>query len=316
MKHWLENNFGYKYEGDISTPYDDDIVILVDPDMLMQRPFVNDFSGFPNSIWRTHFQNHPDEIYHKVSHGHPMAQDYSFASAWLTSGNIKANLVNIVGPDSPVLRTSKQEAKTFFPAGPPYILTARDFYRVAYHWSIFLPRIFDYFDGFMAEMYGYCMASAHLGLKHQMASGFMISNVKMSGGEGWSFLKDVEEDACKTSKYSETVPHVIHFCQRYSIGDYFLSKYKLPTDFLSCDFPLLELPPEDIAATATYSHYGDGSYFQWDDGVSHPEQKYRHTFMVCSLMSGLNQAATFYKDHHCPNGANYNQTWNTFKELD
>lgn len=34
LKHWLENRFGYKYEGDISTPYDDDIVVLVDPDML------------------------------------------------------------------------------------------------------------------------------------------------------------------------------------------------------------------------------------------------------------------------------------------
>jgi hypothetical protein len=34
LKHWLESRFGYRYEGDISTPYDDDIVILVDPDML------------------------------------------------------------------------------------------------------------------------------------------------------------------------------------------------------------------------------------------------------------------------------------------
>lgn len=34
LKHWLEHRFGYKYEGDISTPHDDGIVILVDPDML------------------------------------------------------------------------------------------------------------------------------------------------------------------------------------------------------------------------------------------------------------------------------------------
>lgn len=34
LKHWLENRFGYRYEGDISTEHDDDIVVLVDPDML------------------------------------------------------------------------------------------------------------------------------------------------------------------------------------------------------------------------------------------------------------------------------------------
>lgn len=34
LKHWLEHRFGYRYEGDISTKHDDDIVILVDPDML------------------------------------------------------------------------------------------------------------------------------------------------------------------------------------------------------------------------------------------------------------------------------------------
>jgi hypothetical protein len=34
LKHWLEHRFGYRYEGDISTEYDDDIVVLVDPDML------------------------------------------------------------------------------------------------------------------------------------------------------------------------------------------------------------------------------------------------------------------------------------------
>ena len=142
-----------------------------------------------------------------------------------------------------------------------------------------------------AHRYGYCMATAHLGLKHQMARGFMVSNVQMSGGEGWSFLDNAPDNTCDVSQFSETVPHVIHFCQRYSIGDYFLSKYKLPTEFLSCDFPLLELPPVDIAKSK-YSHYGDGSYFNWTSAGNKRHQKYRHTFMVCSIMKALNQAAT------------------------
>ena len=311
MKHWLEHKFGYRYEGDISTPYDDDIIILVDPDMLMQRPFVNDFSSFPNHIWQPQFRDNPDEIYHKITHGHPMAQDYSFGAAWLRAG--QANWTHVVGPDSPVHDVSNKEARVFYAAGPPYMLTARDMYRVVYHWAKFLPRLFDLFTGFMVEMYGYCTAAAHLGLKHQMANGFMVSNVEMTGGEGWAFLDEVKGKACHLSELTETVPHVIHFCQRYAIGDYFLSKYKLPVDFLSCDFPLLELPPVDIAETATYSHYGNGDIKEWDPDSKRIKQKYRHSFMVCSIMNTLNKAATYYKDHNCPNGANYNQTWNHFK---
>jgi hypothetical protein len=158
------------------------------------------------------------------------------------------------------------------------------------------------------------LAAAHLGLKHQMARGFMISNVGAGSGEGWAFLNNVTDDACRISELSETVPHVIHFCQRYSIGEFFSNKYKVPPNIMSCDFPLLELPPLDIAATATYSHYGDGEIKVWSGTGKKIREKYRHTYMVCSIMSALNQAATFFKDHHCPNGANYNQTWNTFRE--
>jgi hypothetical protein len=309
IKHWLETKFGYKYEGDISTPFDDDIVILVDPDMLLQRPFVNDFSGYPNHWWQPHFSNRPEIIIHKASQGQPIAQDYSFGSAWLTSGS--SNLTHIVGPDSPVHKVTLQEAKTLYPAGPPFVVTARDMYRIAYNWADFLPRLFDIFPKFMSEMYGYCLAAAHLGLKHQMARGFMVSNVGMTTGEGWNFLDTVTDDACRVSKFKNDVPHVIHFCQRYSIGEYFLSKYKVPVDILSCDHPLLELPPLDIAATTHYSHYGDGSTDVWQGQRKY--LLYRHAFMVCSIMPALNKAATFYKDHHCPNGANYNQTWNHFR---
>lgn len=160
---------------------------------------------------------------------------------------------------------------------------------------------------------GYCTAAAHLNLRHQIAVGLMVSNVDMSTGEGWDFLADAPDDVCDVSQFSELVPHVIHFCQRYSIGDYFISKYKVPNDFLSCDHQLYELPPLDIAATTSYSHYGDLSYKNWT-GPSKKRNVDRHTFMVCSILPSLNKAGTFYKDHHCPNGANYNATWHHFRE--
>jgi hypothetical protein len=305
VKNWLETRFGYQYKGKITTPFDDHIVVLVDPDMLLQRPFVNDFSEYPTNMWTQHFQNHEDLIYHKVTHGHPMAQDHSFGERWLET-------TNVLGKSSPVHDVTMQQARTLYSAGPPFVLTARDMYRVAYHWSAFLPRLLDRYPNSVAEMYGYCMAAAHIKLEHQIARGFMVSNVTTTVGEGWSFLDDVTDDACRVDTLSKAVPLVIHFSQRYSIGKFFLRKYTIPTDILSCDVPLLELPPLDIAATTNYSQYGDGSIDVWEGNTA--VHRYRNAFMVCSLMPAINKAATFYKDHHCPNGANYNQTWNHFRQ--
>lgn len=310
VKHWLENNFGYKMEGDITTEVDDDIVVLVDPDMLMQRPFLNEFSGFPKTIWHKSIQD-SDKLYFKVQHGRPIAQTYSFGDKWLKAAT-KGNFADIVGADSPAIGVSQYDADVTFSAGPPYMLTARDMFILSYHWAKFLPGINDHFEGMMAEMYGYCTAAAHLDLRHQIAKGFMVSNVDMTDGEGWEFLDGISDEACDVSTYNKNVPHVLHFCQRYGIGEYFISKYKVPTSVLTCEHALVEEPPLDIAATTAYSHYADGSYKNYTTPQQIPKI-YRNAFMVCSILPALNKAAEFYKQHHCPNGANYNKTWNHFR---
>merc|ERR1712146_43418 len=112
-----------------------------------------------------------------------------------------------------------------------------------------------------------------------------------------------------------TVPNVIHFCQRYSIGEFFINKYLFPTDILSCEFPLLELPSLNNLQDTWHSHYGDGHVDTWDkekDDI----KRYRNAFMVCSLLPAINGAAKFYKGNHCdkndPN-TNYEQSWNHFR---
>ena len=79
---------------------------------------------------------------------------------------------HVVGPDSPVYQVADFDAKALYAAGPPYILTARDMYRVAFHWAKFLPPLFQLHSEFMAEMFAYCMAAAHLKLKHQLGQLF------------------------------------------------------------------------------------------------------------------------------------------------
>jgi len=335
LKHWLEHRFGYTWNKDgteadeygskVTVPaYDDHIVVLVDPDMLMQKPFVNNFSDTPLNQWNKYYRGgkHNDLLKGKVIQGHPAAQDYSFGPKWIEP--VREYLEEIVGTESPVHAVTSDEARYVYAAGPPYWMTVRDAYRISYKWSEFLPRIFKRHPVFMAEMYGYCMAAAHLGLKHQMARGMMVSNVerRMTEGEGWSFLPK-DDRACEVSRYAKTVPNVIHFCQRYTIGEYFINKYLFPTDILTCDFPLMELPPRDILQTTWYSHFGDGSVKEWDKSKDDIE-RYRNAFMICSLFPAINAAATFYKDQHCsskdPTGdtttttkTNYELSYNHFR---
>jgi hypothetical protein len=319
LKHWMVHRFGYVWNDVddtlITVPeYDDHIIVLVDPDMLMQKPFINDFSNVPLDQWNKYYRimGHSDELVGKVKQGHPAAQDYSFGTKWLNP--VREHLDDIVGPNSLVHDVTQDEAQYAYAAGPPYWMTARDAFRISYKWSEFLPLIFKYHPVFMAEMYGYCMASAYLGLKHQMARGMMVSNVGMTDGEGWSFLNK-NNNACDVSIFKDTVPNVIHFCQRYSIGEYFINKYLFPTDILSCDFPLLELPSKNILHDTWYSHYGDGSIEEWSkekDDI----KRYRNAFMICSLFPAINSAAKFYKDQHCdkndPNTI-YDATYNHFR---
>jgi len=315
LRHWLQHRFGYSWDptgkdkSGLNTPHDDDIVILVDPDMLMQRPFINDFSKFPDTLWTNWHRKHTSPLATKVSPGQPIAQDYSFGSQWLTS--VKHNLTYVVGPDSPVHQVTNEEAVNLYSAGPPYWFTARDGFLIAQHWAEFLPRLFEVKPVFMAEMYGYCMAAAHLGLKHQLARGFMVSNVDMYDGEGWPFLDNADGTTCDVSQFQNDVPFVIHFCQRYSVGEFFINKYLFPHEVLTCDHPMLQLPPLDIVSYTNYSYFGDGSLQVWEGRKS--RHIYKHAFMICSLMPALNKAAEFYKDHHCPTGANRSKTYNHFR---
>jgi peptidyl serine alpha-galactosyltransferase len=345
VHHWLENVLGYP--DDASKEHDNDVVILVDPDMLLMRPFVNDFSEFPLDLWTSHNRKkaQKEPLLTKVLPGKPMAQDYNYGEAFLEAA--ESNLTHVVGKDSPIHNLTRQDAKVLYSGGPPYVFTAKDmrtstfillsvslihlcvstsksFFsflctfllsstlsidQVTTYWTKFLPRLFDIFPKFMAEMYAYNLATAHLEMPQQLARGFMVSNVVLDQGEGWYFLKDVPpEQICHRSTKRFT-PQVLHFCQRYSIGDYFISKYMYP-DLIQCDTPLVRLPEKDAAVRYNFSHYGDGTTDTWPEKKEHLKNK--NAFMVCMLLPAINDAARYYKTNHCSERANYNETWEYF----
>ena len=160
-------------------------------------------------------------------------------------------------------------------------------------------------------MFAFNLAAAHLGLRHTVAHSFMVSD-PWAGGEGWPLIDKVpESNICKNFPKSE-YPHVIHYCQRYYLGKWFIGKYKLRKDFISCEAPLLMQPPDDLASKYNTSILPETTIIkEWK-----PKQAKEEAFMICAMIDALNAASTFYKDQHCKNGSgNYNYSYVFHEEM-
>lgn len=139
----------------------------------------------------------------------------------------------------------------------------------------------------------------------------MVSDT-FAGGEGWKLIDQVPgKDICHHFPKSE-YPHVIHYCQRYFLGKWFIGKYKLRKDFISCHAPLLVMPPEDLATQGlTKAILPDGSNKELKS-VHAKEQ----AFMICTMIRALNEAAIYYKDNHCDREtANYDYSYTFHKNM-
>ena len=123
-------------------------------------------------------------------------------------------------------------------------------------------------------------------------------------------------------------PHILHYCQRYAIGKYVIGKHRLPKHFighpnvtLSCETPLLKVPPKNISLL--YDYYIDPNDFKRyvmegakDGAYSKQENLDRIAFMMCELIAALNRAATYFKQHHCGGKGNFNQDLIFFQSLE
>jgi peptidyl serine alpha-galactosyltransferase len=292
MKHWLENALGYP-----SRPINDDaIIILVDPDQLIMRPFTN--NNFSNTEWK--FLNPDEAPRSSIHHGQPMGQLYGFGLQWKN----QVNMTQLGFPNSPVDRLSYREAQAGYILGPPYVATAQDMYTIVNQWTIFAHGVHDQYPFLLAEMYAYCLAAAHRELPHQTASSFMISDIAAGRGEGWSYIDQIPNEKVCDDFDIDDVPNVLHYCQRYGMGDYFFGKRKLPRNFLSCDSPLLAEPPKDILTKYNYANFPGNNRKTW----THQYAK-RNAFTVCYMIKALNEAAIHYKEQHCESKkANFQKT--------
>ena len=276
----------------------DDVVILCDPDMLLLRPILDDFSDERSTLIgprrKTIFK---EQESHVVRAGHPYAQTYGLGTQWR-----KFDLVDIAGADSPALAVDQPTGAMYYPVGPPYLAAASDMHAIAVTWSDFAPRVHRQYPHLLAEMYAYCIAAAHLGLPHMMIDSLMVSSAGV-GGEGWPLVNDIpSEEVCTFAQHPDNdkypVPNVVHYCQRYAVDKYFWGKRKTPHSIFTCDAPMLVDVPPDLGSGRYLKVYPQGKKDGKPREIDARKEK-QDAFMLCGLTAATNDAMIYFKDRHC-----------------
>ena len=353
--------------------YDDDILILMDPDMILLRPIGHDFTNHDDTtIYTVHpdqqrkletkrsSKHRPPKLSKYVTHNKAIAQH----DGYLNSEWMKFNISYITngGKLPPYLRLLL-DGENYWNAGPPYMATVRDMFRITTLWKEYVPKIYEEYPKLFAEMYGYIIASTQTNVEtltlttttttqqrqiqqqqsqappspprisHTLIKSLVVSTTKAIDREGWRFIDDKtnlpNSQVCNTSLVFDSYKHrsndnnnndiklpiILHYCGRYLLGDkWFFSKYRLKKRFISCETPLLTYPPLDSATKYDYwiRPPPDAGYtHEFETENITKVQAKREAFMLCGLIHGMNEAAKYYKSHHCNNTSttNWNETY-------
>jgi hypothetical protein len=104
VRHWMEHALGYPENHEL---HDDSIIILMDPDQIMLRPFTNDFSN-SSELWRSeNFRKL------KIEHGSPFSQQYGYGLQWLDKVKPE-NVFHGSNWPTPVSNLTREDARHYF----------------------------------------------------------------------------------------------------------------------------------------------------------------------------------------------------------
>jgi hypothetical protein len=128
FRHWMEKVLRMN-ETDRKSDVDDGIVIMLDPDMILLRPILHDFTN-EDVIF---VKGDPDTKV--VKHGYPMAQqDGYLENVWM---NLNTSYVTNGGN---INHLNANDGPIYYNTGPPYLATVRDAYKIALLWCEYAPR--------------------------------------------------------------------------------------------------------------------------------------------------------------------------------
>ena len=148
---------------------DDTVIVILDPDFQLVTPI----TLAPLDVDDMISSRHPLERgMNVVKRGRPVGQRYGLEGGWV--GKFKH--ANIVPEGSPALDYSSREAAKHFSVGPPYMLHIDDAQKLSPLWSDYMqPVLTAGGPDILADMWAYCMAAAHLGLRHVQLDQYMVS---------------------------------------------------------------------------------------------------------------------------------------------
>jgi len=193
---------------------EDDIVMLVDPDMVLLRPLRHNFTD-EEVLW-VDGESPRTKV---VRHGHPIAQQ----DGYLTNEWMKLNFSHVTSKlEGQYIHppTNPDDGPRFWNSGPPYLATVRDFYRIVVRWTEYAPRVLEVFPDIFSEMYGLVIATVQLGLPFTFARSIVVSTTGANDREGWAYVDALPNDRVCADEPGLAVPLPIglHYCQRYFLG--------------------------------------------------------------------------------------------------
>jgi len=306
LRHWFENKLGFSELRPAPANLEDDVIILLDPDMILIKPITHDFSK-SGVIW----VDNPKVEDMVVRHGNPISQE----DAYLSNEWLHFNFTYITGDaKSPAYNVRKGNANKHYNTGPPYLATVKDMWKIVTKWTEMAPLVFDIYPNLFAEMYGYCSATAHLKLPHTMIKSIVVSATKSEDREGWELVDALPLNQICQPPATANLPFILHYCQRYRIDKWFWSKYRIRSNFLSCEVNLLTMPQSNI--TSIFYQFtppvGPGKPIGPRKNIT-AEQAKRESFMLCQIIPKVNEAVEHYKQKHCdPTTANFSRTYNIY----
>jgi hypothetical protein len=302
LRHWMEEH---------RVP-DDDIIMLLDPDMILLRPLLHDFTN-EQVMW----VDKKEPATKIVRHGYPIAQQ----DGYLRNEWMDLNFTLVTQKQNPVPPPPGGEGPLHWNTGPPYLATARDFYNIAKLWCDYVPNILDIHWHLFSEMYGFIIASVQLKLRFTLIQSLVVSDNVSRDREGWAYIDQMDDDKLCPSNdsYQQPAPIGLHYCQRYSLGRWFFSKYRIKKNILSCDKALLEVPHSGIHKEYNYTMKPPRADF--NDKLTWKEERKgipakiakRNTYMLCHLATAMNEALMHWKMMDCQS-PNLNKTYSVFTD--
>lgn len=328
LRHWMENRLGYTQDGSNPNDMNDTIIIILDPDQIILRPFTtNDFTSDTSAKWRgggeSWFLGKQKGL--KVRKGLPFGQMYAYYAEWWDDvrGSISKIIEAINWKDEEyktkngLLTLTKDDINRYYIAGPPYLGVASDMYDIVSVWAnVTIPVYYASKKDFLAEMFAYSVAAAYLRLPHQLASSFMASDpTAQPATEGWNDPPDHSPDANDNKDFLDwsnpsydsqnlQLPNVFHYCQEYALGPYYFFKYFIPAGIMNCTHPLLLEPPSLLLQdgkgkleSTNESRANCGSIaFQYNSSISvHTDEALNYTDQLTIKRNAFSLCQMLYK---------------------